>query len=69
MEQPLKDTYYENSSLSQTADLFENFDLSKLKSFTRPYLYPFIPFNFKDMIKQLFRIPYNKKEKTKKAPK
>ena len=43
--------------------------LSKLKSFTRPYLYPFIPFNFKDMIKQLFRIPYNKKEKTKKASK
>ena len=35
MEQPLKDTYYENSSLSQTADLFENFDLSKLKSLIR----------------------------------
>ena len=35
MEQPLKDTYYENSSLSQTADLFETFDLSKLKSLIR----------------------------------
>ena len=39
--------------------------LSKLKSFTRPYLYTFIPFNLKYRIKQLFRIPCNKKEKTK----
>ena len=42
------------------------FYLAKLKSFNRPYLYPLIPFNIKDMFKQLVRIPYVKKEKTKK---
>lgn len=41
--------------------------LTKLKSFKRPYLYPLIPFNLKDLTKQLFRIPYIKKEKTKKS--
>ncbi len=39
--------------------------LACLKSFNRPYLYPFIPFNVKDLFKQLFRIPYKHKEKTK----
>lgn len=38
--------------------------LAHLKSFGRPYLYPLIPFNFKDLLKQMVRIPYNKKEKT-----
>lgn len=37
-----------------------------LKSFTRPYLYPLIPFNFKDFIKQMIRIPYKKKAKVSK---
>ena len=32
--------------------------LASLKSFTRSYLYPLIPFNFKGFIKQLFRKPY-----------
>lgn len=39
--------------------------LACLKSFNRPYLYPLIPFNIKNLIKQLFRIPYKHKEKTK----
>lgn len=34
--------------------------LSCMKSFGRPYLYPLIPFNYKDLFKQLFRIPYKK---------
>ncbi len=38
--------------------------LAHLKSFGRPYLYPLIPFNFKDLLKQMVRISYNKKEKT-----
>lgn len=37
--------------------------LSSLRSFTRPYLYPLIPFNFKDFIKQMIRLPYGKKER------
>lgn len=32
-----------------------------LKSFSRPYLYPLCPFNFKGMLKQIFRIPYRNK--------
>lgn len=32
-----------------------------LKSFDRPYLYPLIPFNFKQLIKQLIRLPYQNK--------
>ena len=32
--------------------------LARLKSFTRSYLYPLIPFNLKGFIKQLFRKPY-----------
>ena len=32
--------------------------LASLKSFTRSYLYPLIPFNLKGFIKQLFRKPY-----------
>ena len=39
--------------------------LACLKSFTRPYLYPLIPFNFHDLIKQMVRLPYKKKEKVK----
>ena len=39
--------------------------LACLKSFKRPYLYPLIPLNIKDLLKQLFRIPYKHKEKTK----
>lgn len=42
------------------------FYLTRLKSFNRPYLYPLIPFNLKDLCKQLIRIPYVKKEKMKK---
>ena len=41
------------------------FYLATLKSFSRGYLYPLIPFNFKDLVKQLSRIPYKIKEKTK----
>lgn len=32
--------------------------LASLKSFTRPYLYPLIPFNLKALFKQMFRKPY-----------
>lgn len=39
--------------------------LATLKSFSRGYLYPLIPFNFKDLVKQFSRIPYKIKEKTK----
>lgn len=39
--------------------------LARLKSFNRPYLYPLIPFSFKNIIKQLTREPYIIKEKTK----
>ncbi|MCI6716515.1 MAG: spore germination protein [Mollicutes bacterium] len=39
--------------------------LACLKSFKRPYLYPLIPLNIKDLFKQLFRVPYKHKEKTK----
>ncbi len=34
--------------------------LASLKSFGRPYLYPLFPFNFKALLQQLFRKPYNK---------
>lgn len=37
-----------------------------LKSFSRPYLYPLIPFNAKALYKQIFRVSYAKKEKTNK---
>ncbi len=37
--------------------------LASLKSFGRSYLYPLIPFNFKDLIKQLIRPPFVKKHK------
>lgn len=40
------------------------FYLVRLKSFSRPYLYPVIPFNARDFFKQLIRITYKKKEKT-----
>ncbi len=40
--------------------------LACLKSFTRPYLYPLIPFNIKDFLKQMIRIPYKKKAKVSK---
>lgn len=43
--------------------------LACLKSFTRPYLYPLIPFNLHDLIKQMVRLPYKKKEKVKKSNK
>lgn len=36
--------------------------LANLKSFTRSYLYPLIPFNLKALFKQLFRKPYNIKK-------
>ncbi len=36
--------------------------LASLKSFTRSYLYPLIPFNLKGLLKQLFRKPYNIKK-------
>ena len=39
--------------------------LACLKSFKRPYLYPLIPFNLKDLVKQMVRIPYKQKEKIK----
>ena len=35
--------------------------LMSLKSFDRPYLYPLIPFNFKQMKKQIIRVPYQNK--------
>ncbi len=35
--------------------------LSLLKSFGKPYLYPFIPFYFKALLNQLFRKPYKNK--------
>lgn len=38
--------------------------LVSLKSFSRPYLYPLIPFNGKLLLRQIFRFPYqNKKTK------
>jgi len=40
--------------------------LALLKSFNHSYLYPLIPFNFKALLKQLIRVPYNHKEKVKK---
>lgn len=36
--------------------------LSTRKSFTRPYLYPLIPFSLKNLIKQLIRFPYRNKQ-------
>lgn len=39
--------------------------LCTLKSFGRSYLYPLIPFNGKDFLKQLFRFPYKKITKNK----
>lgn len=36
--------------------------LATRKSFTRPYLYPLIPFSFKNLIKQLIRFPYRNKQ-------
>ena len=35
--------------------------LYSLKSFDRSYLYPLIPFNFKQLIKQIIRLPYQNK--------
>ncbi len=35
--------------------------LMSLKSFARPYLYPLIPFDFKQLIKQIIRLPYQNK--------
>lgn len=35
--------------------------LATLKSFDRPYLYPLIPFNFKQLKKQIIRAPYQNK--------
>ena len=35
--------------------------LASLKSFDRSYLYPLIPFNFKQLIKQIIRMPYQNK--------
>lgn len=35
--------------------------LMTLKSFDRPYLYPLIPFNFKQLVKQTIRMPYQNK--------
>lgn len=35
--------------------------LATLKSFTRPYLYPLIPFNFKKLLRQIIRYPYTKR--------
>ncbi len=35
--------------------------LYTLKSFDRSYLYPLIPFNFKQLIKQIIRLPYQNK--------
>jgi stage V sporulation protein AF len=32
--------------------------LSTLKSFSKPYLYPLIPFNLKKLIRQVIRFPY-----------
>lgn len=40
--------------------------LACLKSFGRPYLYPLFPFSFRNLYKQFFRLPYVKKEKTRK---
>lgn len=42
------------------------FYLARLKSFGRYYLYPLIPFNIKDLLKQIFRKPYKKSLKSKK---
>ena len=39
--------------------------LCTLKSFGKSYLYPLIPFNGKDFLKQLFRFPYKKITKNK----
>lgn len=36
--------------------------LSSLKSFKHPYLYPLIPFDFKRLLKVLFRSPYKNKK-------
>lgn len=35
--------------------------LASLKSFDRSYLYPLIPFNFKQLVKQIIRMPYQNK--------
>ncbi len=35
--------------------------LTSLKSFDRSYLYPLIPFNFKQLVKQIIRMPYQNK--------
>ena len=35
--------------------------LVSLKSFDRPYLYPLIPFNLKQLKKQIIRVPYQNK--------
>ena len=35
--------------------------LYSLKSFDRAYLYPLIPFNLKQLIKQIIRLPYQNK--------
>ncbi|MBQ8293131.1 MAG: spore germination protein [Bacilli bacterium] len=35
--------------------------LASLKSFDRSYLFPLIPFNFKQLVKQVIRVPYQNK--------
>lgn len=41
--------------------MFSIIYLASLKSFDRPYLYPLIPFNFKQLLKQIIRMPYQNK--------